>query len=298
VIDRLSRRAIVTGTAAAMFVFLPVWAHAAPATGSTPTPSCAMTDASLSVGPGVPAMSSDNWVVRVANRSRRDCVLPGYPAVRSGEPVVSSARLAVHFLSGPLGPRLGAMPAKSFLLLRPGQTASALLEGQVLPAVDATSCRRLVVSASTPATSTPSTGRFRFCHTDIDVAPFVLGFDGQSTGGEVVGTAPACRRTSHEELLGPMVQVDAWQRGTLAGSILLATRPAATTRYHMVLRPGAYRVTAQGQPPRPVGVRPGFATPLGAYGRCALPPTTAPTIPPAGILHPTTSTAATTATTS
>jgi hypothetical protein len=244
-------------------------------------------------------MSFESWAVRVENRTSGLCLLSPYPTVRLRHRSASRGSFTVRFLSEPYGRPLPTMPPTSLLVLGAGQTATALLEGQELPRRRASACRPVVVSIvpREPLTPPPSAS-VEFCQRDIDVAPFVLGFDGQATDGEIVGTAPECRPTTRDGPAGPVVQVDAWRGRTLATFVLQFARPTATTRYHMVLPAGRYRVTARGEPSRLISVRAGFPTGLSAYGRCSVVPTTVETIPPAGRVGATTSTTAETAATS
>ena len=231
------------------------------------------------------------------NTSEAACVLPGYPTVRSEEAAGSSVPLAVNLLARPLGLPAPTAPVTPRLVLRAGQAASAQLETSDFPTAGMGTCRvhAVVTLAGGPGTVPPA--HVRVCSTTVDVSPFVLGFDGTTTGGEVVGTAPACPWSARGQLeqLGPEVRVDVWSGTKAANFALVLAAPTATKPYRLVLRPGPYRITAPGETARRITVRPGFVTALGPYGRCsAAPLTVSSTIPGPGRTSPTTSTTTTT----
>ncbi len=270
-------------------------APAEPAGSSLPR-SCAEAGARPSVAPGVPEMAIENWAVRVVNTSQAACVLPGYPTVRFEEAAGSSVPLAVYLLARPLGLPAPTAPVTPRLVLRAGQTASAQLSD--FPNTGMPTCRRVhAVVTLTGGPGTVPSAHVRVCSAAVDVSPFVLGFDGTTTGGEVVGTAPACPWTSSEQhrQLGPVVHVDVWSGTKLATSVDVPGAPTATKPYQFVLRPGPYRITAPGETARRITVRPGFATGLGPYGRCSGTSASVPTtVPGPGRTSPTTSTTTTT----
>ena len=134
------------------------------------------------------------------------------------------------------------------MVLHAGQTASALLDSRDLPVVGMPTCPPALALVTVPgmARIAPS-ARVKVCGTEVDVSPFLLGFDGMNTGGEVVGTAPVCRSSAASEQVGPVVQVDAWSGTKLANLALVFASPTATTPYRLVLRPGSFRITAHGE---------------------------------------------------
>ena len=238
-------------------------------------------------------MGLESWVVRVVDTSQTACVLPRYPTVRAEKAAGSPGPLAVGFLAHAFGPRSRTVPVTPRVVLRPGQTASAQLESHDVPTDGIPTCTRahtVVTMAGRPGTA-PST-RLNVCSSELDVSPFVLGFDGVTTGGEVVGTAPACKRSTSSERpgqVGPFVRVDAWSGTKMANFVLVFAAATATTPYRLVLQPGPYRITAPGENSRRIVVRPGFVAGLGPYGRCSAPVSVSTTVPGPGRTTSTTS---------
>ncbi len=266
-------------------------ASAEPADSAPPPPSCAMAGARLSVAQGPRAMSLESWVVRVVDTSPTPCVLPQYPTVRAAKAADSSGPLAVGFLARAGGVPTLTVPVTPRVVLRSGQTAAAWLESSDAADGIPTCTRAHAVVTMTGGPGTVPSARVNVCSTELDVSPFLLGFDGASTGGEVVGTAPACRWSASERRgqLGPVVRVDAWSGTKLANFAELPAVPTATTPFRLDLRPGPYRITAPGETSRRIVVRPGFVTGLGPYGRCSRPGPTPTTVPGSGRTTSTTS---------
>ena len=222
------------------------------------------------VGSGGAGHWSSLIVVRNAGPGR--CLVRGYPDVRIG--ISGGAHTAVvtetpRGFTG--GLPVGASPPT--VVLGEGETASAIMEGTDVPTGTATTC------PSYPSYTITLPGQRRAVRFDktiescsgLAVHPFVVGFNGSFPTGEVVGRTPVCTlRTNSGSPIGPMVQIDAWSGSHLAASETVFPSTKATSLYHLVLKPGAYRIhAAHDTSSLHVVVRAGQTVRLGSYGRCA-----------------------------
>jgi hypothetical protein len=232
-------------------------------------------------------MGGFTLIIRVTNTGQGACELTGFPTVgylnALGDQVGTAARS-----ERPTGVVIRESPLK----LDAGEVASSLLNGSGIPVGGAVSCP--VYAGYT--VGLPGSARFKKFSSPLGdcsamtVSPFVVGFNGTSPSGEVLGSAPACETSSHPgQLVGPAVWVNAWSGGHLSNSIMVFPGSHAQ-QYQMVLSPGRYRIASQGATTsRFVEVRAGRALSLGTFGDCRA-ISTPPTFPVGGSGSPTTTT--------
>jgi hypothetical protein len=257
------------------------------ASNSSASPGCAVSDVSVKVAQGIPHMGGFTLIIRVTNTGQGACELTGFPTVGylngSGDQVGTAARSKRP---------TGVVIRERLLRLDVGEVASSMLSGSDIPVGDAVSCP--VYAGYT--VSLPGSARFKTFDSALGdcaaltVSPFVLGFNGTSPSGEVLGSAPACRKSSQpSQLLGPAVWVNAWSGRHLSNSITVFPGSHAQP-YEMVLSPGRYRIASQGSTTsRFVEVRAGRALSLGTFGDCHA-VSTPSTFPLGGSGSPTTTT--------
>jgi hypothetical protein len=220
-------------------------------------------------------------LIVVRNAGKVPCLVRGYPAVRIAVSArAPSAEVAETPRGFTGGLPLGASPPT--VVLRVGETASAIMEGTDVPTGTATTC------PTYPSYAIIVPGQRRAVTIDeaiencsgVAVHPFVVGFNGSFPTGQVVGRAPACALRTKSGSVGPMVQIDAWSGSHLAASETIFPGAKTTSHYQLVLKPGAYRIdSAHDTSSLRVVVQAGRTVSVGSYGRCAQAgpfPTTAP----------------------
>jgi len=119
----------------------PLTSTAPPGTnGSADTSRCSITDLRVTTGEFQGATGHQGGPLLFRNISHRICQLRAYPGVdgldASGRSVAHARRSPKGFLGG-LGTSDAVPPT---VVLRPGETASALVEGTSVPTGDASSC--------------------------------------------------------------------------------------------------------------------------------------------------------------
>lgn len=261
---------------------------------SSVTPLCAAGHPALRVSPGVPGMGHFRVIIEVTNAGTRACALSGVPTVG----LLNGAGAQVAAAASGQGGR--AAPPR--LELGKGEVASAQLEGTGIPYGHAMTCPSYpayTVRLPGSDVSKRFKGPLAGCST-LYATPFVLGFNGLTPSGEVVGTAPACDDKTGSGGPGPFVQVNAWSGVELSGSTTVFASPTSGRRFHITLPPGRYVISSSRSPSRSVVVRAGELVTLGRYGECSVSgassSTPTPSTVPAPGLHATTSTTTTTTT--
>ncbi len=243
---------------------------------TTSVPVCSPDQVAIHVAPGLPGMHRVTLLIEARNATRHACELLGLPFV---DALGSNGRVAETAVMSPYEPST-TLKSKYRLTLDPGETASAQLIA-ITPISSTTSCPSYPDVAVSLSSSGP-TRVFKYplpgCAPHLEVSFFVPGFNGNSPGGEIVGTAPSCAHPAHSAAtIGAAVQVDVWSGKTLAGSISVfaANTPKS---YQFAVAPGSYLVTSSPERSRHVTVRLGRVENLGRFGRCSTPttPTTAP----------------------
>jgi Protein of unknown function (DUF4232) len=233
--------------------------------------ACASAQLPTTVADGLAGAGHSSSVILVRNAGPGPCRLSGYPDVRflnaAGVEVARSVPTQRGFTGGlPVGAPIPDLD------LRPGESASAVMEGTDVPLGTATTCPSYASFTITlprwPDTTTidrPEKG----C-SEIEVHPFVIGFNGTFPTGQVVGRAPTCTATGGDALPGPFVQIEAWSGAHLAGMVMVVASATATQPYRVVLKPGRYRIRSGRSRPLPHEVvRAGRTVRLGTYGGCS-----------------------------
>jgi hypothetical protein len=261
---------------------------AAAALAATRT-TCAPGKLRTTVADGLAGTGHVSSVILVRNAGPGPCRLMGYPAVRfrngTGVEVARGIPTPHGFTGGlPVGAPIPVVD------LEPGESASAVMEGTDMPTGTATSCPSYasytIALPGWPGTTTIDHS-YGGC-SDVQVHPFVLGFNGSFPSGLVVGRAPTCAATGSSDGPGPFVPIAAWSGGHVAGMVIIAASPTAPQPYRLILKPGRYRIRSGPAPARPDEVvRAGRTLRLGTYGGCSRPPG-APT--PGGLPGATTTT--------
>jgi len=202
------------------------------------------------------------------------CVLSGFPIVG----LLNAAGVQVATAL----PSEGNQATTPGLRLDGGQTASAQLGGSAHSPGPALTCPsysgytvRLRGSSMSKRFKGPLAGCSRLYATS-----FVLGFNGASPSGEVVGTVPPCDRRTGPEGPGLSVEVDAWLGTRLAGSTTVFEGVASARPFSLIVPPGRYRIGSPRSPSRHVVVRAGELVRLGRYGRCSAAGATPSTVTP------------------
>jgi hypothetical protein len=235
--------------------------------------TCASAQLHTTVADGLAGAGHSSSVILVSNAGPGQCRLMGYPDVRflnaAGVEVARSVPTPQGFSGGlPVGAPIPDLD------LRPGESASAVMEGTDVPTGNATTCPSYASYAITlpgwPDTTTidhPYGG----CSA-IEVHPFVIGFNGTFPSGQVVGLAPTCAATGADSLPGPFVQIEAWSGAHLAGMVMVVASATVKQRYRVVLKPGRYRIRSGPAHSLPHEVvRAGRTVQLGTYGGCSGP---------------------------
>lgn len=250
--------------AAASAVIGPTLGVPTSSAAATDPPACSAGQVSLGVAPGLPGMGHFSVIIEVTNRARRACVLAGSPNVG----LLNAAGVQVATAA----PSQRSQTPPASLMLREGEVASAQLEGTGVPHGHATTCQSYPAYTVLLPGSTESKqfkGPLAGC-SPLSVTPFVLGFNGLSPSGRVVGTAPACAGRSRPKETGPFVQVNAWRGSQLAGSTTVFASATSGRPFSLTLPPGRYRISSSHSPTRSVVVRAGELVTLGRYGGCAV----------------------------
>ena len=145
------------------------------------------------------------------------------------------------------------------------------MEGTDIPTGDTSTCPSYAsFEVTLPEQTQPVTIHqgTRSC-SGLFVHPFVIGFNGTFPSGDVVGSAPACKRSVNTALLPPMVQVEALSGSSLAGMVMVATSSKGSQPFQIILNPGRYTIHSPHDPSvENVVVRAGQSTQLGTYGGC------------------------------
>jgi hypothetical protein len=223
----------------------------------------------VATAPGPVGAGNVGVLIRVTDPGHGVCTLSGYPTVRllgATGAAQTVAREPLGYLGGPAaGTPVPNVP------LGPGVVATALVEGTDFPIGGATSCPAFPgFTVSLPGRSAVVTFHRRLGICEVGaVHPFVIGFDGTTPTGEVVGTGPSCPTPAPAGSFGPVVPVDAWSGTRLAGSVDVFGGPHTHPPYHLVLAPGPYAIRSGGADKRRVTVVAGRTVRLGTFGRCA-----------------------------
>jgi Protein of unknown function (DUF4232) len=234
---------------------------------------CTSSQLHTTVADGLAGAGHSSSVIVVRNAGPGSCRLTGYPDVRflngAGVEVARSVPTPQGFAGGlPVGAPIPDLD------LRPGESASAVVEGTDIPIGTATSCPSYASYTITlpgwPGTTTidhPYGG----C-SEIEVHPFVIGFNGTFPSGQVVGRAPTCATTGAAGVPGPFVQIEAWSGGHMVGMVMVFTSTMDKQRYRINLKPGRYRIRSAPAHSLPHEVvRAGRTVRLGTYRGCSRP---------------------------
>ncbi len=279
-----SRRAAASSLLAAVLVTLVSAFHSTPVAASPANPGtsagCTARQLSPKVVDGQAGAGNVSWLLQVRNVGPTQCDLSGYPEIIRSNGATSS-------------PAVEAQAPIPIIGLHKGETSSSLVGGTDMPIGVNPTC-----PTGTNTIRLPGQGNVALTDHKIQscgwlvVHPFVVGFNGLSATGELLGTAPTCARNKDAASpIGPIVQIDAWSGTTLSGSVGVFASPTAKSPFQMVLMPGRYRIHSEGAASSVrVTVRAGYSTQLGRFGTCTQPPGIPSTIPGRSGPSPTTTT--------
>jgi len=155
-------------------------------TTSTTAPAltkCTFADLSVTPGQYGAGLGHEGGVILFKNVGTTECTLSGYPGVAglnsSGQQVTQAERTRAGYLGG-FRTTAGPLPV---VVLQPGQTASAFVEGTDVPHGTQPSCPNypaLLVTPPTSKTSVKITRQLPGC-TPIEVHPIVPGTTGDAS---------------------------------------------------------------------------------------------------------------------
>jgi hypothetical protein len=252
-----------------------------------PAAACTSQELGISVTDGIGGAGHFSSVILVRDLHPGACRLEGYPDVRflnaQGAVVTSATQTPRGFTGGlPAGSTIPAVD------LHMGEVASAVMEGIDVPPDGATTCPTYPsYTISLPGATGPNPGIVsETIHhavggcSGISVHPFILGFNGTSPSGEVVGFTPTCKVPARKvSAFGPFVEIDAWSGSHLAGGVTV-TASSRPTRFRIILDQGRYRLdSAHATSSRHVTVHAGRIVQLRTFGTCFQPTGLPPTFP-------------------
>jgi len=256
--------------------------NAAAAEGSRSLGRCSTSQVSMRVVEGPSGAGNVSWLIRVRNIGSNACDVSGYPGISEDDGVLAAPAT---------DPTQGAVVGAGRLAR--GEVASALVAGTDMPIGNPSTCP--VAKATTirlPGQSAIALTdhRIESC-SGLTVHPFVIGFNGSSPSGQVLGVAPTCSQTRSKVSLGPNVQVAAWSGRQVAALAVVIPSSTKHTPYQLTVQPGRYEIRSEGSSSSlQVVVRAGYSVRLGMFGTCMSPTTIPTTIPVRSGGSPTTTT--------
>jgi hypothetical protein len=261
--------------------------------------TCSLGQLTVSVTAGLGGAGHFSSVILVRNHGASTCHLKGYPKLRffnaRGTEAAEAVQTPTGFTGGlPIGALIPSVE------LGKGEVASAVMEGTDIPTGGATTCpsfRDYTITLPGVAHLVHIDHGIGSC-SGVYVHPLVIGFNGTYPSGEVVGRAPACKRSANDHpAIGPFVEVQAVSGSSVAGMVIVAASSKARPRFQLILKPGRYTIrSTHDRSMVHVAVRAGQFTLLGTYGSCYQVTSVPTTVPGLGSPTRTTTTSITTTT--
>lgn len=245
--------------------------------------SCLSSQLAVSVTDGGGGAGHFVFVILARNKGPSVCRLSGYPAVDLFNAQGVEVGAGIDTIGFPGAPPSGA--AVPSVALGKGEVASAQLEGRDVAGTCVVAHDYTITLPVTAAQVIHIHQAFESC-SGLDVWPFIIGYNGMSPSGELVGRVPPCKQPAKG--VGSLgVQIQAWSGSFLAGMVNVPSGSKAPQAFHMTLSPGTYTIRSpHDRTSKHVVVRAGWPSPLGTFGSCYQ--MTPPTIPGFGTTTTTT----------